>query len=213
MSPLHLEVRPKLKGRQHIDEKYVKVKGKDHYDMNSIDHITKYITAHLFVKKRTLDKCVKFLRQVKTTCYDQILERYRKEKHKPKKKRKLITFVMDGFENYKSATMKLFYRVAKIVAGVPIACKRYGLKHNNNYIERYNGKTKDRIKTMRGGFGSFKGAEVFMNLKHIIHNFVNPHQELKGNTPAEEAEIKLPLGNNKLLNLIKYVTRSRITKR
>ena len=62
---------------------------------------------------------------------------------------------------------------------------------------------------MRGGFGSFSGAESFMNLKHIIHNFVNPHQQLKGRTPAEAAEIDLNLGRNKLLNLIKYWIRIR----
>jgi len=65
---------------------------------------------------------------------------------------------------------------------------------------------------MRGGFGSFEGGEAFMNSKHIIHNFVNPHQELKEKTPAEAAEIKLKLGRNKLLGLIKYV-RNHITKR
>ena len=97
--------------------------------------------------------------------------------------------------------------------GVPIKAKAVGLKYNNNPIERYNGKIKDRIKVMRGGFGSFEGAETFMNLRHIIHNFVNPHQGLKGKTPSEVAEIKLKLGRNKLLELIKYVRRSRITKR
>ena len=66
---------------------------------------------------------------------------------------------------------------------------------------------------MRGGFGSFEGGESFMNSKHIIHNFVNPHQELKGKTPAEAAEIKLPLGRNKLLRLIIYVIKNHITKR
>jgi hypothetical protein len=66
---------------------------------------------------------------------------------------------------------------------------------------------------MRGGFYSFEGGEAFMNLNHIIHNFVNPHQQLSGRTPAEAAEIKLPLKRNKLLDLIKYVRRSCITKR
>lgn len=191
----------------------MKVKGKDCYDLNCIDHVTKYVTAHLFVEKRTIEKCKEFLRQVKVTCYDQILERYKQEKHKPKKKRKLITFVSDGFENYRTAFSKLFRRTAKLVFGVPIACKKYGLKHNNNSVERYNGDLKDRIKVMRGGFGSFEGAEAFMNLKRVIHNFVNPHQELKGRTPAEAAEVKLLLGRNKLLGLIKHVRRLRITKR
>jgi len=87
------------------------------------------------------------------------------------------------------------------------------LKHNNNHIERYNGKIKDRTKIMRGGFDNFEGGGVFMNLNHIIHNFVNPHQQLKGKTPAEAAEIKIPLGDNKLLNLIQYFRRSHIPKR
>ena len=43
-----------------------------------------------------------------------------------------------------------------------------------------------------------------MNLQNIIYNFVNPHQEIKGKTPAEEAEINLKLGKNKLLRLIQY---------
>ena len=44
-----------------------------------------------------------------------------------------------------------------------------------------------------------------MNLRRVINNFVNPHQELNGKTPAEIAEINLELGRNKLLNLIKFV--------
>ena len=102
--------------------------------------------------------------------------------------------------------------VTKLIFGIPIKAKRAGLKHNNNHIERYNSKIKDRTKVMRGDFNSFERAEAFMNLKYIIHNFVDPHQQLKGKTLAEVAEIKLPLGRNKLLNLIKYVKRNRITK-
>ena len=61
---------------------------------------------------------------------------------------------------------------------------------------------------MRGGFGSFETAESFMNLQHIINNFVNPHQELKDKTPAEKAEINLKLGRNKLLDLILHLVNS-----
>ena len=38
-----------------------------------------------------------------------------------------------------------------------------------------------------------------------MNNFVNPHQQLQGKTPAEAAEIILPLGRNKILGLIKYL--------
>ena len=96
---------------------------------------------------------------------------------------------------------------------IPIKAKKAGLKYKNNHIERYNGKIKDRTKTMRGDFYSFKGGESFIKLNHIIHNFVNPHQELKGKTPAEAAEIFIPLKRNKLLSLIKWVRLNHITKR
>jgi len=180
----------------------VKVRKKDCYDLNAIDSKTKYVLAHLFVEKRSIAKCIEFLKQIKLTCYEQILERYKQEKSKPKKKRKLIIFVCDKFENYRNAFNKLFYYVAKLRFGVPIKAKRGGLKHNNNHIERYNQDIKDRIKTMRD-FGSKEGARHFLNLKHIIHNFVNPHMQLKGKTPAEAAGIDLKLSRKKLLNLIK----------
>ncbi|MFH1425558.1 MAG: DDE-type integrase/transposase/recombinase [archaeon] len=190
----------------NTDEKYVKVNGKDCYDLNCIDSITKFATAHLFVDKRSLENCVKFLSQIKERCYDQILVRYYTKKFLKIDKR--ITFVCDGFWNYKNAFNKLFYRVAKLQFGVPIACKKFGLKHNNNPVERYNGKLKDRMNARRGEFKSFEYAKAFMNLQHVINNFVNPHQQLGEKTPAERAGIKLKLGRSRLLGLIKETARN-----
>ena len=154
-------------------------------------------------------KCVEFLKQVKITCYEQIIEQYKKERHKKSKDRKLITFVSDGFSNYKNAFNKLFLYVAHLRFGVPIKAKAGGLKHNNNHIERENGNIKDRIKVMRGGFGSFEGAEAFLNMRHIMHNFVNPHQGLAGKTPAEAAGVNLSLRENKLMDLINKMTKEK----
>ncbi|MEA3378324.1 MAG: hypothetical protein U9Q69_01670 [Nanoarchaeota archaeon] len=91
-----------------MDEKYVHMKKEHGYDLNAIDHKTKYILAHSFVENRTENKVVAFLRQIKITCYNQILNQYKREKHKKVKDRNLITFVSDGFENYKNAFNKLF---------------------------------------------------------------------------------------------------------
>ena len=199
---------PVIKGRVHGDEKYIHV-GKQHgYDLNAIDSQTKYVLAHSYVVNRTIPACVKFLRQIKVACYEQILEIYRREQHKPVKKRKLITFVFDGFENYRNAFNKLFYHTCAMRFGVPIACRRYGLAHNNNPIERYNGKIMDRTKTMRD-FGSHEGAKNFLSLRPVMQNFINPHQGLKGITPAEAAHIDMKLGRNRLLNLIRYVAQTR----
>jgi transposase-like protein len=163
----------------------------------------------LFVEKRTKQKCYEFLKQIKDSCYEQIKEVYEKEKHKRVEDRKLIEFTCDKFANYKSAFSRLFYRTANLCFGVPIACKKYNLEHNNNPIERYNGKLKDRMNGMRKGFSSFEGGESFMNLQRVIHNFINPHQELKEKTPVEMAEIKLKLGRNKLLGLARYLANKR----
>ena len=184
----------------------MKVKRDNCYDLNCIDNKTKFVTAHLFVDKRNEENCVKFLTQIKTTCYNQILAKYYYKKFTGIDER--IIFVSDGFENYRNAFNKLFYRIAKLQFGVPIACKKYGLEHNNNPIERYNGKIKDRLNAMRGEFKSFAYAESFMNLRKVFHNFINPHQQLGGKTPAEKTGIKLKLGRNKLLGLIREIARN-----
>jgi len=163
------------------------------------------VLAHKFTDERTEEQCVEFLGEIKDNCYEQILEIFKKEKHKKVEDRELIEFVCDKFANYKNAFNKLFYRVAKLTFGVPIACKKYKLEHNNNPIERYNGKIKDRMNGMRSNFKNFDDAENFLNLRRVINNFVNPNQELNGKTPAEIAEINLELGRNKLLDLIKSV--------
>ena len=164
----------------------------------------------MFVEKRTKKKCYEFLKQIKDSCYVQILEVYLKEKDKKVEDRKLFEFTCDKFASYKSTFSKLFARTCKLNFGVPIACKKYGLGHNNNPIEKCNGKIKDRMNGMRKGFSSFDGAENFMNLQCVIHNFVNPHQELKDKTPAEMAEINLKLGRDKILGLMRYLANTPI---
>ncbi len=149
-----------------------------------------------------------FLMQIKKICYKQILEKYLSEKHKPVKKRKLITFVCDGCPTFKSTFKVLFGRVAKLIFGIPIKYKKFGIKHNNNAIERYNKEIKRRT-IVFGSFRSFEGARVFLSFRAIIYNFVNPHSELNGLTPAEASEIFIPLEKDRLLDLIKYVVKLR----
>lgn len=194
-------MKPKIKGRLHTDEKVMKVGKIDCYDINTIDSKTKFVVEEEFMQSRTKQKIATYFERIKERIYEQAIATYKQERHKPKEKRKLITFVSDGFENYKSGATKHFYNVCKIVFGVPIACKKYGLKHNNNHIEKYNQDINDRYKTTRH-WGSFPSATRILKMRQIIHNFVNPHQELKGKTPAEVAEIKYDLGKNKLLNLV-----------
>jgi len=91
--------------------------------LNAIDSKSKYVLAHLFVDKRTKSKCYEFLKEIKDSCYWQIIERYLSEKHKKKRDRLLFEFTCDKFANYKSSFMKLFNRVCKLNFGISIATK------------------------------------------------------------------------------------------
>src|SRR3990167_4064943 len=122
---------PKIKGRIHFDEKYTSVKDHWEYRLTAIDSKTKMVLAEIVVVERTLKECVKFLQQIKRWCYAQMVEKYKQEMEKPVEKRKLFVFVSDKFVNYKTAWIKLFSRITKLQFGVPIACKKFGLKHNN----------------------------------------------------------------------------------
>lgn len=114
------------------------MKSEKHYSVNSIDSKTKYNLATTFTDHRTKKKCREHFKRLWDKIGEQVKAVWEKEKNKPAEERKLITFVSDKFEGYKIGFTYYFYRFAKLVFGVPIVCKKYGLKHNNNAIERHN---------------------------------------------------------------------------
>ena len=180
--------------------------------MTAIDSKSKFVLAEVVVLERTLRACVTFLQQIKDRCYKQILDRYKNELTKPIGKRKLIIFVSDKFCNYKTAWKKLFYRVSKLRFGVPIACKKFGLEHNNNSVERHNRELSRRFDALNV-FQTHEGAVSTSALCKILHNYINPHTTLQGKTPAEKARLILPLGTNKLLSLIQIAKKLEMTIR
>jgi len=202
LSTFEKKLKPKVKGRIHTDEVHIKVKGEPYRPITSVDSKTKYNLALTFTKHRTKQKCKEHFKKLKEKIGEQVKMVWEQEKRKPPKERKLITFVSDKFEGYRIGFIFCFYRLATIVHGVPIACKKYGLEHNNNAIERHNEDFKQRYKVTRG-FKTPESGESFSELRRIIYDFVRTHQGL-GKTPAEEAEIDISLGKNRLLTLIKF---------
>src|SRR3989344_1832128 len=194
---------PQIKGTLHLDEKYINVKGKYCYDLNIIDRKTKFVLSEIFVRQRTISKCKTLLNKIKRWCYQQIMLRYHRGLT-------LIKFVADNFSNYYTAWKRILARITTIDAGVPIACKKYGLQHNNNCIERYNREITRRMDAI-DVFQTFDGAKEFFALRTIVHNYVNPHTTFKGKTPAEAAGIILDLGQNKLFNLITHARKLEMT--
>ena len=178
--------------------------------MTAIDSKTKFVLAEIVVVERTLEACIEFLQQIKRWCYSQMLETYKHESKKPAKKRRLIVFVSDKFVNYKTSWKKLFYRITILRFGVPIACKKFGLKHNNNSVERHNRELSRRFDALNV-FQTHQGAQSTSTLCKILHNYVNLHSMLDEKTPAQCAGLILPLGRNKLLDLIKIARKAEMT--
>ena len=116
-----------------------------------------------------------------------------------------IDIISDGCESYKKAYNKHFRNVADLTFGVPIACRKYKLQHNNNCIERDHQYERQRFKIMRG-FNSFESAQAINDLLDVHYNFIDEQQlenEKRSRTPAQRAGIDLKLGRRyKLLRLI-----------
>ncbi len=93
---------------------------------------------------------------------------------------------------------------------MPIACKKFGLKHNNNAVERHNRELSRRFDALNV-FQTHEGAASTSALCKMLHNYINPHSMLNQKTPAQEAGLILPLGKNKLLDLIKMAKKVEMT--
>lgn len=202
LSRFQREVKPKLRGRAHVDEVFVKVKGKWYPIIHTVDSGTGYELEAMLAKRRDLSTYDRFFKRLKRRFGRQIRGIFRRERDKPVKKRKLVTFVSDKWGPIKRAFNRYLYRIARLIFGVPIACKRFGLRFNNNPIERRNEDIKQRYKVMRG-FKSFRMARAFMRLYTAIVNFV---RHGKRETPAHRAGVWPGLGRDRLASLISIAT-------
>ena len=190
---------PTIIGNIHLDETYHKVKKENVYRWSAKDKNTKYRLYGCLTKKRDYETGAKPLfKHLKKNFYEQFLSR--------KKAGQKIRFITDKLAAYKKGFNKYFSKVAEITHGVPIACKKYKLKHNNNCIERDHQYNKQRYKTMRG-FKQIKSSDEILDFFDVHYNFVDKQFiNKKVQTPAEAAWIHKNLGDNyKLLKLIELV--------
>jgi transposase-like protein len=192
------KLKPKIKGRMHVDEVFVEIRGHKYCVIHTVDSRTGYCPEAVLSKTRDLDAYDGFFKCLKRRFKEQVHEVFDRERSKPAKQRKLVTFVSDKWWAIRRAFNRYFYRIAKLVFGVPIACKRFGLRFNNNPIERRNEDIKQRYKVMRG-FKSSRMAQAFVRLYRAVVNFV---RHGKKETPAHRAGVWPGLGRNRLLDLI-----------
>ena len=107
--------------------------------------------------------------------------------------------------------------MATLTFGVPIKCRRYGLKRNNNCIGRDHEYSRKLEKLCRG-HKDLEGISAVFDVADVYYNYIDKQRlkkksrtgrkwvfkERMWRTPAERAKIKLDLGKRfQLLNLIK----------
>lgn len=184
----------KVKGSLHFDETVLKVKGKNKYYWGAKDSKTRFKFPGKLTGRTYEGGCWPLFKQVKKQCYDWMKKR--------KAQGKRVRIVSDKLGHYHKGFNKLFRNICRLVFGVPIACRKYGLKRNNNPIERDNERVKQRTKTMRG-FKNVKNGEAVLQMRDYLYNFTRTVKAL-GKTPAEAAGIELQMGRNRILSLINF---------
>jgi putative transposase len=107
-----------------------------------------------------------------------------------------IRLTTDGLGSYANAYEKVFkspQRHTEHIREITLAGKIH-----NQKMERQNGEFRDREKTMRGL--KIDDSPIITGFQ-VFHNFIRPHEALKGKTPAEACGIEIK-GENKWKTLI-----------
>jgi transposase-like protein len=113
------------------------------------------------------------------------------------------TFITDGAANFHEAYLKEFYDPRLRNRTEHIRHIRLAGDHNNNRMERFNGEVRQREKVMR----TLKRTDTpILTGYQIYHNYIRPHEALKGKTPSEAAGITIK-GKDKWLTIIQNASR------
>jgi len=112
--------------------------------------------------------------------------------------------IHDGLFSYDKAFQKEYYTIKnpRVKNIRSISVRNEGL---NSRVERLNGTMRDREKVMRG-MNTADSAQKLIEAMRIHYNFIRDHSSL-GKTPAEQAGIKMDLGQNKIKGLIELASK------
>ena len=113
------------------------------------------------------------------------------------------TLITDGAPNFHEAYLQEFYTNRKLDRTEHIREIRLAGRVHNNKMERMNGELRDRERVMRT---LEKSDTPILTGMQIFHNYVRPHEALKGRTPSEAAGIEVK-GENKWITIIQNASK------
>ncbi|WP_179362988.1 DDE-type integrase/transposase/recombinase [Nitrosopumilus oxyclinae] len=184
---------PHLGGVFQVDEMVVHVRreeiGKGHYQWlwNFMDDSTRFWVSSMVSQRREVSDARNVFADAKS------------------KIGTTHAVIHDGLPSYNEAFQKEFYTIKnpRVKNIRSISVRNEGL---NSRVERLNGTMRDREKVMRG-MNTRESSQKIIEAMRIHYNFIREHSSL-GKTPAEQAGIKLELGENKIESLFKIATQN-----
>ncbi len=181
------KITPQVSDTWRADELFLKVKGNMKYLYALMDDQTRFwIAQEVADTKNTAD--VRPLFQLG----QQIAEK------QPK------TLITDGAPNFHEAYVQEWWTQNKADRTEHIREIRLAGKVHNNKMERMNGEIRDRERCMRT---LEKSDTPILTGMQIFHNYVRPHEALKGRTPSEAAGIEVK-GKNKWITIIQNASQT-----
>jgi putative transposase len=179
------KIKPNVGDAWRTDELFLKVKGNLKYLYALMDDDTRFwIAQEVLDRKYTAD----------------INPLFKKGKEVTGKRPN--TLISDGARNFNDAFKSEFFTISN-PRTKHIRHVRWQGDHNNNKMERMNGEVRDREKVMRG---LKKADTAILPGYQIYHNYVRPHEALKGKTPADVCGIDIQ-GVNRWKTLIENASR------
>jgi len=173
-------ITPKVSDTWRADEILVKFRGNMKYVFALMDDETRFWIAHEVADSKYIHDARTLLRNGKELAG-----------------KRPLTLITDGMGGYAEAFRKEYWTL-KAPKSKHIRHIVFDGDRNNNKMERMNGEIRDREKIMRGL--KIPDTPTVPGYR-ICHNYLRPHEGLKGKTPAEAAGINIE-GANKWLTLI-----------
>ena len=154
------------------DETVIRMKDekRKYWLINIIDHDTRFLLASKLSNNRSMND---------------IKQAFEKAKEVAGESPKVI--MTDGWRGYEDAIERVFGMDTKHVISTPFERKEL----STNIVERWHGTLKDRLRPMRG-MDKSETTQVVLEGFVFYYNFMRPHENLDGKTPAEKAGIKFP---------------------
>ena len=171
----------------HVDERVVNVDGQHRFLWNVMDSETRFLLASRISKGRGIPEARAAFRDAKATTevrptelrsdgYPGYPEAIKREFGRYKR-------ADESRSSLKNGGSKAMWTPHKVVPSIRAS-------ESNNILERLNGTSKDRTKTMRA-YDNLAGASALSLGWQVHYNLVRPHLAL-GRTPGEAAGITIP---------------------